>query len=788
MFDYVSPFDDAPPPAPIKSGSSSQAPDPLAELLKGLNPQQAMAVQHTEGPLLVLAGAGTGKTSVLTRRIAYILQTRSAYPEQVLAVTFTNKAAKEMAERTEKLAGTSTHGMWLGTFHRLGVRFLRAHAEAAGLKQSFVILDTDDQTRLVTQLVKDAGLDIGQYPARQVTAAFNSYKDKGLTPDLLSLEDHQAVGGNGGKLYAEYQRRLLALNAVDFGDLLLHPLTVLKKNSDILKRYQDQFKYILVDEYQDTNGVQYQWLKLVADGHKNICVVGDDDQSIYAWRGAQVGNILRFEQDFPGAEVIRLEQNYRSTGHILAGANGVIANNRDRHGKALWTDAGDGEQIQLHPLLDDREESRFVADKIASYVRGGMAYSDIAVLVRSGAQTRSLEEQFIKAGLPYIIVGGLKFYERKEVKDALGYLRLIANSTDDLALARIVNVPKRGIGDTTMAGIQANARERSRSLEASTRAMLSTGELHGRIGNAIGGLMQNLDTWRLLAQTDTPDRLTERVLEDSGYLDMLRNDKEDDAKSRIDNLKELVRALQDYPTLEAFLDHVALVTDDSADLDDAVRLTTIHAAKGLEFHTVFLPGFEEGLFPHQRSINEDGLKGLEEERRLAYVALTRAKHRLLLTHTHGRRIYGQFIPGAPSRFVKEIPEQHIKIYPSTGGLSGGGWGYGQYGSNNSYGGGSFSQRPAVGSRSDFRSNRTGTDYARPAEPLISYEHVSQVNPFEDDAGDGTLRPGQSVFHQKFGSGIVQSVEGSGETAMITVTFKAAGKKKLMAGMANLQIK
>ncbi len=753
-------------------------------LLHGMNTQQAEAIRHTEGPLLVLAGAGTGKTAVLTRRIAYLLMTQSAQPHEIMAVTFTNKAAKEMAERTEKLIGFAPSGMWLGTFHSLGVRMLRQHAERAGLKPGFAILDSDDQQRLIGQLVKDSGLDTTQWPARLVTSLINRWKDHGWGPTTVPTDELGNLGARGSALYAEYQRRLQSLNAVDFGDLLLRPLQLLTQHADLAEQYQNRLRYILVDEYQDTNTVQYNYLKMLAAKHKNICVVGDDDQSIYSWRGAQVANILRFEHDFDGATVIRLEQNYRSTGHILAAANGVIGHNRQRHGKQLWTDAGDGSQLELHPQLDDREEARFVADAAALHVRSGGRHADVAVLVRTAAQTRSLEEAFMRNGLPYVVVGGLRFYERKEIKDALGYLRLIANPADDLAFQRIVNVPKRGVGETSMEKIEALARQHGISQLVATRRLVESGDFTGKIGNSLLNLLGQLENWSLLAQMQTPDQLAERILEESGYFQMLRDDKAadgdtTDSKVRLDNLKELLRALQDYPDLPSFLEHAALVADiDTAPDADTVKMMTIHAAKGLEFPLVFLPGFEEGLFPNQRALNEEGNKGLEEERRLAYVAITRARKRCVLSYANARRMWGQFLPGAPSRFIAEIPPEHLKTVsgalPYRSPYGGGMGGFG-------------APRARVGSVADARSTRAGSDYTRPAEPLVAYSTPLSEGP-RASLSNAAWQVGQSVFHQKFGNGRVEAVEGSGEATKLTITFKHAGTKKLVAAMANLEVK
>lgn len=764
MFALTDPFSDAEAPAPNLSDS----------LLAGLNPPQAEAVQTTEGPLLVLAGAGTGKTSVLTRRIAYILMTHSAQPHQILAVTFTNKAAKEMAERTEKLVGHPVTGMWLGTFHRLGNRFLRQHAELVGLRPDFVILDMDDQARVVTEIIKDLNLDSQQFPTRLVTSLLGRYKDNAWRPEDVPHDEARALANRAREVYMEYQSRLQKLNAVDFGDLLLHPLTVLQSHDALREMYQQRFRYILVDEYQDTNTVQYLWLKLLAQGHKNICVVGDDDQSIYAWRGAQVGNILNFETDFPGAHTIRLEQNYRSTGHILAAANAVIANNRQRHGKNLWTDAGHGCPLELHPLLDDREEARFVADAAQRHLRDGGALNDVAILVRTTSQTRSLEEAFMRAGLPYTMVGGLRFYERKEIKDAIAYLRLIHNLRDDLAFVRAVGVPKRGIGDTTLAGVSEASRRTDSGLFAAAQHLLSQGEITARTAQQLGHFLGQVERWRSLQAE--PAQLMELVLEESGYAEMLRNDKTkddgQDAKARMDNLKELLRALSDYPDVQGFLDHVALVADaDNVDDADTVKMMTIHAAKGLEYPLVFLPGFEEGLFPHQRVLNDEGQKGLEEERRLAYVAITRAKQRCVISFAHARRMWGQYLAGAPSRFLVEIPEQHLKKFGGT-----------TFQSPQSY-------RPVHGFTPKAQPAAFPTfGGTAPSRPTVTVEApVEPPKPSFLSSGDaGGYAVGQKVHHAKFGNGEVKGIDGTGDGQTLTIAFKHAGVKKLLANVAKLE--
>jgi DNA helicase-2/ATP-dependent DNA helicase PcrA len=724
----------------------------MQNVIDALNPPQKEAIQHLDGPLLVLAGAGTGKTRVLTTRLANLIATGTAQPANIMAVTFTNKAAREMAARIEHLIGHSTAGMWMGTFHALGARLLRQHAERTGLKPDFTILNTDDQKRLLDQILKDANVDTTAYPARLLAAIISRWKDNAWTPQDVPAEEDGFAGGKAIALYREYQKRLRALNAADFGDLLLSPVVLLKEHNDILAHYQAMLTHVLVDEYQDTNAVQYLWLRLLTVTHKNICVVGDDDQSIYAWRGAQVGNILKFEQDFPGAKVIRLEQNYRSTGTILKAASALISNNKERHGKTLWTEGTSGEKIEVHPVMDEREESRMVADTCEKHMNTGGHYTDCAVLVRTAAQTRSLEEQFIKSGVPYVVIGGMKFYERKEIRDAVAYLRLIANPSDNLAFQRIVNVPRRGVGDKALQDIQDMATDQEVPLLAATRLALEHSLLSGKARGALTSFVDQMTVWQNLGASLTPDRLLEQVLEESGYAEMLRQDKDPDAKTRLENLKELVRAMQDYGDLQSFLEHVALVMDGDDAEEDAVRLMTVHAAKGLEFDTVFLPGFEDGLFPHQRSLNESGHKGVEEERRLAYVAFTRAKRRLIVSYAASRRLYGQFIPSTASRFLAEVPEDCLHVFPAMGG---------------------HVYRPQWGSRLDKRS--VG-DFARPAEPLIPTQSAV------DDAFD----VGSRVFHQKFGYGRIQRLEGQNDNTRLVIHFDKAGTKTLVAGLAKLE--
>ncbi|MDD9920496.1 MAG: UvrD-helicase domain-containing protein [Alphaproteobacteria bacterium] len=728
----------------------------IQSIIDSLNPPQAEAVNHLQGPLLVLAGAGTGKTRVLTTRLANLIATGTAQPHNIMAVTFTNKAAKELAERVEQLIGSSTAGMMLGTFHALGARILRRHAERMGLRPDFTILDTDDQKRLLDALIKEANIDATAYPARQLAHIISRWKDKAWLPSDVPTAEDGFAGGRGISLYRAYQNRLQALNACDFGDLLLLPVYLLKQHNDILAEYQNRLTHILVDEYQDTNTVQYLWLRLLSMAHKNICVVGDDDQSIYGWRGAQVANILKFEKDFDGAKVVRLEQNYRSTGTILKAASAVISHNDERHSKTLWTSDDDGEKIHVHPVVDDREEARLIADACDSHQRDGGSYTDCAVLFRTAAQTRSLEEQFIKVGVPYVVIGGMKFYERKEIRDAIAYLRLFHNPQDDLAYQRIINVPRRGVGNAALQTITDVARERTMPLLAATEIALGQDMLSGKAKGALTTFIDQLTVWKNLGAAHTPDRLMELILEESGYLEMLRQDKAappDETKARMDNLKELVRAMQDYSDVGSFLEHVSLVMDGEDANEDAVRLMTVHASKGLEFDTVFLPGFEDGLFPHQRSLNETGVKGIEEERRLAYVAITRAKRKLVIVYTASRRMYGQFQPSTASRFLQEIPEECLEIHATVG---------------------ASLLRPEWGSRTDARAT---SDWRKPAEPLMPYTSVSTSSEWDI---------GERVFHQKFGYGNIRGTEGEGDNARLTIAFDKAGQKQLVASLAKLQ--
>ena len=665
---YSDPLDEVGDPEP----SAPVPRDP--PYLAGLNKEQREAVEAVDGPVLVLAGAGTGKTRVLTTRLAHILATRRAWPGQILAVTFTNKAAREMKERIGALIGGVVEGMqWLGTFHSIGAKMLRRHAELAGLKANFTILDADDQLRLMKQLIDAEGIDEKRWPARTLAAMIDNWKNRGIRPnDVPGGEAQPFAFGKGQMLYRQYQERLKALNAADFGDLLLEPLNILRTSADILADYRDRFRYMLVDEYQDTNVVQYLWLKLLATERGNVCVVGDDDQSIYAWRGAEVENILRFERDFPGAKVIRLERNYRSTPVILGAASGLIAANKGRLGKTLWTEGDQGEKIRVQGVWDAEEEARNVAAEAEDLHRQGARFGDMAILVRASFQMREFEDRFISLGLPYRVIGGPRFYERAEIRDAMAYLRLIAQGDDDLAFERIINRPKRGIGDASVASLNAFARARQLPLLAAAREIADSDELPPKAKKAMAELAANFARWSETAKVLPHTELAEMVLDESGYTDMLKADKSADAPGRLDNLKEFVRSMEQYESLAAFLEHVSLVMELSQEESgDRINLMTLHAAKGLEFDTVFLPGWEEGLFPSQRTMDENGLAGLEEERRLAYVGLTRAKQRVRMSFAANRRVRGSWQSALPSRFLSEIPEAHVDTVVDEGFYGGG---------------------------------------------------------------------------------------------------------------------
>jgi DNA helicase II / ATP-dependent DNA helicase PcrA len=838
------------------------------QYLAGLNPEQREAVETLDGPVLVLAGAGTGKTRVLTCRIAHILSTGRARPAEILSVTFTNKAAREMKLRLGQMLGQAVEGMpWLGTFHSIGGRILRTHAELVQLKSNFTVLDVDDQVRLLKQLLQADNIDDKRWPARMLAGLIDGWKNRGLTPSQVPPGEAAVFGnGRGGKLYAIYQERLKVLNAADFGDLLLENIRLFREHPDVLRQYQNRFKFILVDEYQDTNVAQYLWLRLLSQAPssltsprlrgevglrsnpgegvaeptspaasadspphpdplpasgareqiaqpprsspaKNICCVGDDDQSIYGWRGAEVDNILRFDHDFPGAKVIRLERNYRSTGHILAAASHLIAHNEGRLGKTLRTEDVDGEKVTVTGSWDSEEEARAIGEEIEELQRGGHKLNDIAILVRASFQMREFEDRFVTLGLPYRVIGGPRFYERAEIRDALAYLRVINSPADDLAFERIVNVPKRGLGDATVQMLHDHARKRRIPLSEAARAVVETDELKPKARGSLRDLLINFDRWRAQREVTSHTELAEIVLDESGYTEMWQKDRSADAAGRLENLKELVRSMEEFENLQGFLEHISLVMDrDGGAEDDAVSLMTLHSAKGLEFDNVFLPGWEEGLFPSQRTLDEQGRAGLEEERRLAHVGLTRARRRAKLYFATNRRIHGTWSTTIPSRFLDELPAHNVEITESKGGS---GWGgassygpsrfdnvesfgssystpgwqraqanraRGQTGRNGQSGqaGGGFNenQSPFSGSRSDASARSDAGGFARNKRGPMTIEgelvakSTGTISEFSLD---------DRVFHQKFGYGNVVKVDGN----KLTIAFEKAGEKKVV---------
>lgn len=812
-FDDIPFFDEEPaprkqPPAPggipaaggiaARAMAARDRAQPRPDYLSGLNPEQAEAVETLDGPVLVLAGAGTGKTRVLTTRIAHILSTNRAFPSQILAVTFTNKAAREMKERIGVLVGHAVEGMpWLGTFHSIGVKLLRRHAELVGLRSDFTILDTDDVVRLIKQLIQAEGIDDKRWPAKQFAGMIDGWKNKGLDPAQIPEGDARAfANGKGRELYAAYQNRLLTLNACDFGDLLLHPIRIFRNHADVLKDYHDKFRYILVDEYQDTNTAQYMWLRLLAQRPKgvpqNVCCVGDDDQSIYGWRGAEVDNILRFEKDFPGAKVIKLERNYRSTEHILGAAGHLIAHNEGRLGKTLFTDRTDpdDEKVQVHAAWDSEEEARAVGEEIEQLQRKSHKLNDMAILVRASFQMREFEDRFVTLGLNYRVIGGPRFYERLEIRDAMAYFRLVCQPADDLAFERIVNTPKRGLGDTTVRTLHDYARARDIPMLAAASDIIETDELKPRARKALFDVVTDFRRWQSLLETTVHTELAEQILDESGYTAMWQNDKSAEAPGRLENLKELIRSMEAFESLRGFLEHVALVMDAEQNENlDAVSIMTLHSAKGLEFDTVFLPGWEEGLFPHQRALDEGGRSGLEEERRLAYVGITRAKHRCHIWFVSNRRIHGLWQSTLPSRFLEELPLAHVDVAESE--QSYGGYGRGGYGQSrfdkadpfqNTYSTPGWKRaqqhrsdatRDNWGTRSGHAVERIGYGESGPRGRTIDGELVAKSTATEPSR----FSVGDRVFHMKFGNGNIAAIEGN----KLTIDFDRAGQKRVLDG-------
>ncbi len=787
-----------------------------AAYLAGLNLEQREAVENLDGPVLVLAGAGTGKTRVLTTRIAHILNLGRARPSDILAVTFTNKAAREMRDRIGAMVGQVVEGMpWMGTFHSIGVKILRRHAELVGLKSNFTILDVDDQIRVIKQLLEADKLDEKRWPARVFAMLLDGWKNRGLTPDqVLAGEAASFANGKGKKLYVAYQERLKTLNAADFGDLLLENIRLFRASPEILRQYQQRFKFILVDEYQDTNVAQYLWLRLLAqrggdEAPKNICCVGDDDQSIYGWRGAEVDNILRFDHDFPGAKIIRLERNYRSTGHILAAASHLIAHNEGRLGKTLRTEDEPGEKVQVTGAWDSEEEARGVGEEIEQLQRDAREQGldhpldEIAILVRASFQMREFEDRFIQLGLPYRVIGGPRFYERAEIRDALAYLRVIAQPADDLAFERIVNVPKRGLGDATVQMLHDHARRQRIPLTEAAAALSATDEMKPKPRLALRELMANFERWRVRKDSMPHTELAEIVLDESGYTEMWQKDRSADAAGRLENLKELVRSMEEFENLAGFLEHISLVMDrDSAEGEQAVNIMTLHSAKGLEFDTVFLPGWEEGLFPHQRALDESGRAGLEEERRLAHVGLTRARKRAKIYFATNRRIHGLWTSTMPSRFLDELPEADVEVKEPAGGSGGfgmSGYGASRFDEMNSFGSNyttpGWQRAQARKGRGGFNENGQpryvpdgvfdqGEEFAetpakkppksparKPNIPLtIEGELVAKST-----GAASSFAAGDRVFHQKFGNGNVTAVDGN----KLTIRFDKAGEKRVV---------
>ena len=737
--------------------------------LAGLNAEQRQAVEAADGPVLVLAGAGTGKTRVLTTRLAHLLTTGRARPWELLAVTFTNKAAREMRLRITDMIGPAAEGLrWLGTFHSIAAQILRRHAELVGLKSTYTIIDTDDQERLVKQLLSAENIDPKRWTAKHLAGLIDHWKNRGWTPQNLPPNEGAHFAENRGKrLYGLYQERLKVLNACDFGDLLLHNLSIFTAHPDVLETYHQRFAYILVDEYQDTNVSQYLWLRLLAQKRRNLCCVGDDDQSIYGWRGAEVDNILRFERDFPGAKVVRLERNYRSTEHILAAASGLITANRDRLGKTLWTEARGGQKVQVRGVWDGEAESRLVAEEIERW-RKSRRYAEAAILVRASFQMRAFEERFVLLQIPYTVVGGPRFFERAEVRDAHAYLRLVQSPDDDLALERIINTPRRGLGDTTVQKLLALARARGVSAWSAAEDLTRSDELAPRTRTALANFQRDVSRWRGQIDSLPHARLAEAVLEESGYVDALRLDKSPTSQTRLENLKELVQSMGAFESLSAYLEHVSLVMDlDRGAGDDAVQIMTLHGAKGLEFPLVFLPGWEEGVFPSQRSLDENGSRGLEEERRLAYVGLTRAREEVRVSFAANRQVYGRWTSQLPSRFIDELPLDNVDASSDTGYYGGGlkegsgRWDEANYGSG----------YDSPGWR---RAQSRGYGGDPPGRTQI-IEGQGRLVAVSSPATSSAFNPGDRVFHQKFGYGAVRAVEGN----KLTVDFEATGEKRVI---------
>jgi DNA helicase-2/ATP-dependent DNA helicase PcrA len=735
------------------------------DAFKKLNEVQKEAVLHDDGPLLVLAGAGTGKTGVLTTRLARILMENMALPGEILSVTFTNKAANEMKSRVGNLIGDMVTGLkWLGTFHSIGAQILRQYPEKVGLKNGFIILDTDDQLRLLKQIIREENIDDKKWSAKGLLSLIDKWKNKGLSPNQISSDDGDYFANGKGKvLYQKYQEQLKFFNAADFGDLILECIRLFNENPDILEGFQNRFKYMLVDEYQDTNTSQYTLLKLLSGKWKNICCVGDDDQSIYSWRGAEVTNILKFEKDFINSRIIRLEQNYRSTGNILAAASKLIEANESRFGKTLWTSSNGGEKVSVTSTWDGEEEARIITDEIEQQSLNKKNLDEVAILVRASFQMREFEDRFVSIGLPYKVIGGPRFYERKEIRDANAYFRLAIQPNDSLALERVLNVPKRGIGETTLKKIKDYAKHNNISTIDAIKDLIKTSEIKPKTKISLGYFVELTERWNSLITERSHYDMAEIILEDSGYLEMLRNDDTITAAGRLDNIKELFRSIEPFESLNAYLEHISLVMEiDKNPEGNKVSLMTLHAAKGLEFDYVFLPGWEEGVFPNQRSLDEGGVKSLEEERRLAYVGITRAKIKSSIFYAANRKMHNQWLSSIPSRFVNELPEDNIEINLSH-----------------------FS-----GNKGNFTDIKEDdifdqSDYSTPGWERAKIQSLSNKRIQEEEINsvdtNSKFSTGTLVVHKKFGKGKIESVDGK----KLTINFGNNGMRKVMENFVDI---
>ena len=723
--------------------------------LNTLNIQQKEAILHSEGPLLILAGAGSGKTKVLTTRVAQLIKDKKCFGNQILCVTFTNKAANEMRERILKLTNNKSNSIpWLGTFHSISNKILRKHAEAVGLKPSFTILDTLDQLKLIKNILTAENIDIKKNPPKLIAYLIDHWKNKALLPANVKINSSDYSKINALKIYKIYQERLRLMNCVDFGDLILHCVTIFKNFKEIQETFKKNFKYILVDEYQDTNYVQNLWLSLITNDSKNICVVGDDDQSIYSWRGAEVKNILDFEKNFTNTKIVKLEQNYRSTKNIINTASSLISNNDDRLGKKIWSDLHNGDKVRVNSFSDGRDEATGISDIIEKELIKHFSLNDISILVRAAFQTREFEERFIKIGLPYRVIGGMKFYERAEIKDALCYLRLIQQKNDDIAFERIINNPKRSIGDSTVKKLHDLSRVKNKNLFDTADEILNEDELKPKTKESLKQFIRLVKTWTKLSEQLDHVQLLERVLDESGYTQMLINEKSPEAEARLENLKELRASMKNYSNLVEFLENISLQTSIDEEWEgEKINLMTIHAAKGLEFNCVFLPGWEEGLFPHQKSIEEKGDQAVQEERRLAYVALTRAKQRLFISFANNRKYYGNnnsndWMPSMPSRFIDELDKQYLEI-----------------------------NEAAKDNDQDFEFSQDFNYVEEKKSPgwkryLQEKEKIKTIN-YTNNLTN--FKIGQGVEHETFGKGKVIHIDGN----KLLINFKDSGEKKVI---------